>query len=131
MLQTLQRQRVMVLVTSRQSVGATLGLAEMLQLAALKNDVAEALLLTMAGKFVEWSCGEASQPVDICGCNALAIVMLAGFIRSKYCTPAVSSCESHCPVAQCLLARYSMLDCEQHIRSVFTCNPVHTCTGRN
>ena len=89
MLQELQARGVMVLVTSRRSLGANLGRAAQLRLGALSPVAGAELLADTAGTGVEWGAGEAESLVDICGGNPLAIKILAGFLSGQQCTPKV------------------------------------------
>ena len=88
-MQSLQCRRIMVLVTTRKSVGDSFGLADVLDLPALCSKSAEALLVAFAGRNIEWRKDDASKLVSICGSNPLALEILAGFIKSKLCTPQV------------------------------------------
>ena len=89
MLEELQRRKVMVLVTSRQALGAVLGNAEQLRLGALSAEAGAKLLTDLAGAGVNWGGGEAERLVDICGGTPLAIKILAGFLIGQKCTPQV------------------------------------------
>ena len=89
MLQDLQARGVIVLVTSRRSLGANLGRAAQLRLGALSPVAGAELLTDLAG--VEWGAGEAESLVHICGGNPLAIKILAGFLSGQQCTPKVCS----------------------------------------
>ena len=92
LLEDLQHRRVMVLVTSRQAVGISLGMAEPLRLGALSADSSIQLLTDSAGRSIAWEKDEAAGLVGICGYNALAITILAGLIKFQYCTPKVRAC---------------------------------------
>lgn len=89
MLQELQARGVMVLVTSRRSLGANLGRAAQLRLGALSTEAGVQLLIELAGNGVDWGAGEAKALVDICGGNPLAMKILAGFLSGQQCTPKV------------------------------------------
>ena len=61
MLQELRRRGIMVLVTSRRSLGANLGRASQLRLGALSAEAGAELLVDLAGTGVDWGTGEAEQ----------------------------------------------------------------------
>ena len=89
MLQELQARGVMVMVTSRRSLGASLGRAAQLRLGALSAQAGAELLADLAGTGVKWGAGEAETLVHICSGNPLAIKILAGFLSGQQCTPQV------------------------------------------
>ena len=89
MLQELQARGVMVLVTSRRSLGASLGRAVQLPLGALSSKGGAELLADLAGTNVHWGAGEAERLIHICFGNPLAITILAGFLHGQHCTPKV------------------------------------------
>lgn len=89
MLQELQARGVMVLVTSRRSLGSSLGRAVQLPLGALSAEAGTELLIDFAGTGVDWEVGEAERLVHICGGCPLAIKILAGFLNGQQCTPKV------------------------------------------
>ena len=97
-LQTLQCRRIMVLVATRRSVHAGFGMATSLPLSTLDAESAEALIRALAGPGIEWGQKDASRLVDICGHNPLALEILAGFIKGKFCKPQV--CIALTPVPQ-------------------------------
>ena len=92
LLEDLQRWHIMVLVTSRQAVGVSLGQTEPLELGPLPADTSMRLLTKSAGSGIVRGEDEAAELVGICGYNALATTLLAGFLKSKYCTPKVYAC---------------------------------------
>ena len=92
LLEDLQRWHVMVLVTSRQAVGVSLGQTEPLELGPLPADTSMRLLTKSAGSGIVRGEDEAAELVGICGYNALAITLLAGLLKSTYCTPQVPAC---------------------------------------
>ncbi|KAK9828021.1 hypothetical protein WJX81_000644 [Elliptochloris bilobata] len=87
----LRGRDVMVLVTSRRSLGITLGRATQLKLRAMPLELNTEVLMTLAGDEVLWGDGEATELVEICGGNALAITILAGFLRDEWCKPKAQS----------------------------------------
>ena len=89
LLQELQGRGIMVLVTSRRSLGTNLGRAAQLRLGALSAKAGAELLTDLAGKGVDWGAGEAEALVDICGGCPLALKILAGFLSGQQCTPKV------------------------------------------
>ena len=89
MLKELQQRRVMVLVTSRIALGANLGSALQLRIAALPSEMNQQLLIALTGDAVGLRPSNAEKLVDICGGNALAISILAGLLQGQYCTPEV------------------------------------------
>ena len=104
MLEGLQARGVTVLVTSRKAVNACLGGAAMLRLGALSQAAGQELLLARTGDVADWGHNQALQLVEMCRGNALAISILAGFIRSEHITPEVrkpcalqSILKSSCP----------------------------------
>ena len=108
MLEELQARGVRVLVTSRKAVNSCLGGAAMLRLGALSPAAGQELLITRAGDVADWGHNQALQLVDVCGGNALAITILAGFIHGEYITPEVrkhfEAGNYHCaPLGWCIL----------------------------
>ena len=89
LLKDLQQRHIMVLVTSRKSVAVSLGMVEPLVLGALPVKSSVQLLMDLAGSGISWERDDAAELVGICGRNALAITILAGLLKSKYCTPTV------------------------------------------
>ena len=89
LLEDLQQRRIMVLVTTRKAVGVSLGQMDPLELGALPAESSIQLLTKSAGSSTVWGETEAAQLVSICGYNALAITLLAGFIKNQYCSPKV------------------------------------------
>ena len=88
-LQHLQCRRIMILVATRQSVPAGFSMATSHHLSILDANSAEALLVALAGQSTEWRKDEAARLVSICGCNPLALRILAGFLKGKFCKPQV------------------------------------------
>jgi hypothetical protein len=84
------RKNVLLIVNSRMALGAGLDGAAPMALESLKPEAAEKLLLQLSGPSTEWRDGEATRLVaEVCGCNALAVTVLAGFLAHKRCTPQV------------------------------------------
>ncbi|KAK9840976.1 hypothetical protein WJX81_003540 [Elliptochloris bilobata] len=78
LLEHLQTWGATVLITYRKSVRTPLGEDTSIQLGALSPEAGLDLLTKLAGRAATWGHGEAAELVDICGCNALAIKILAG-----------------------------------------------------
>ena len=88
----LQRWHVMVLITARKAVGATLRMVKPLCVGALPEDTSVQLLTDLAGGSSALCKNEATELVATCGYNALAITLLAGLIKNQYCSPKVRAC---------------------------------------
>ena len=82
LLQQMQRQGVRLLVTSRCQLGCGLQGAEQLQLSSLSPEHAADLLRREAGE-TRATPDQAKQLAHICGCNALALMIIGGFIASQ------------------------------------------------
>jgi hypothetical protein len=79
---------VLLIVNSRTKFEAGLDGTTPIELQPLQRAVAKKLLRQLSGTAV-WGPGEATQLAGICGCNALAVTLMAGFIGNKRCTPRV------------------------------------------
>ena len=104
----LQHRGIMILITSRVSVGMSLGLGIHLRICALPPEKNQQLLTALAGNAAGLSSNIAAQLVNICGNNALAITILAGLLQGMYCTPQVSAavCVENFP---CVLTKAPLL----------------------
>ena len=87
-LSELQRWRVRLLVTSRCQLGCGLNGASQLHLASLTQDDAVALLRFEAGEQAV-TMEQASSLASVCGCNALALTIIGGFIACERVTAEV------------------------------------------
>jgi hypothetical protein len=79
---------VLLIVNSRTKFEAGLDGTTPIELQPLQHAVAKKLLRQLSGTAV-WGPGEGTQLARICGCNALAVTLIAGFIGNKRCTPRV------------------------------------------
>ena len=95
MLQELHGRGVLVLITSRRSLGITLGMAAQPRLGALSAEAGIDMLSGLAGRGVRWGAQEAESLVHKCGCNPLAIKVMAGFLSGEKITPEVRTSESN------------------------------------
>jgi hypothetical protein len=88
-------RKVRLVVNTRMSLGAGLGGADQIHLAALPAADAQELLLMHGGQEVEWEDGQAMQLVEICGGNALAVTLVGGLLAARRCTPKVCCLYQH------------------------------------
>ena len=85
----LERLKVLVVVTSRRAVNARLEGPLKVNLLGLAAADAIHLLRQRAGASVAIKEQEAAELASICGCNALAITVIAAFLSSGVVTPQV------------------------------------------
>lgn len=86
---------VRMVICSRKCLGWGLNGAPHVRVAALPEEAARQLLVNLSGESTHWYMGQAATMVAICGCNALAVSLIAGFLRSGRCTPEVCPANLH------------------------------------
>jgi hypothetical protein len=88
----LWRMGVLLMVTSRRAVNARLQGPLKLELLGLPEQDAMQLLRSYAGGAVAVTEEQARELAAICGCNALAITIIASFLSDGVVTPEVGPC---------------------------------------
>jgi hypothetical protein len=88
----LWRVGVLLMVTSRRAVNARLQGPLKLELRSLEEQDAMQLLRSYAGSAVAITEEQARELAAICGCNALAITIIASFLSDGVVTPEVGHC---------------------------------------
>jgi hypothetical protein len=88
----LWRMGMLLMVTSRRAVNARLQGPLKLELLGLAEQDAMQLLRSYAGDAIAITEEQARELAAICGCNALAITIIASFLSDGVVTPEVGPC---------------------------------------